>query len=322
MRKPEVQVRVDLERAANLGFQGKDIADAVEAAGGGQRTVSQYDVGGRYFYIQVMGQESNVKTVSDVERMILTSPTNPNVQVPLTSVASVETTFGPLQINHYNSRRAARVQFTIQGRPLSEVFSDVVSGIESEVPLPVGYRVVPFGAINYLKTLVQAIGFRVTVVRDDSLPPLGHAVPIVHSTLVYYSQCAALNYRREYSCEHHQSPFRLVHHTRVHNDGGSCCKKCDYIDYVHGSAYGKRDCAGRGARTCKQTKDAPYFHDSYCDGLGNASAGSQTWRRGRDLQRLGHVGGGRSVGSDSLHPGIHPCCLHYSRGRERPTLED
>ena len=159
LRKPEVQIRVDLDRAANLGLQGKDIADAVEAAGGGQRTRSQYDVAGRYFYIQVMGQEDNLKTVSDVERMILTSPTNPNIQVPLTSVASVETTFGPLQINHYNSRRAARVQFTIQGRPLSEVFSDVITGIESEVPLPVGYKVVPFGAINYLKSLLQAIGF-------------------------------------------------------------------------------------------------------------------------------------------------------------------
>ena len=125
LQKPEVQVRVDLERAANLGFQAKDIADAVEAAGGGQQTISQYDVGGRYFYIQVMGQESHIQTVGDVERIVLTSPLNPNIQVPLTSVASVETTFGPLQINHYNSRRAARVQLTIQGRPLSEVYEDL-----------------------------------------------------------------------------------------------------------------------------------------------------------------------------------------------------
>jgi hydrophobic/amphiphilic exporter-1 (mainly G- bacteria), HAE1 family len=116
-------------------------------------------VGGRYFYIQVMGRESNVKTVGDVERMVLTSPLDPNIQVPLTSVASVETTFGPLQINHYNSRRAARVQLTMLGRPLSEVFSELISKINSSVPLPVGYTVVPFGAINYLKTLVQAISF-------------------------------------------------------------------------------------------------------------------------------------------------------------------
>ncbi|MGO9117431.1 MAG: efflux RND transporter permease subunit [Desulfomonilaceae bacterium] len=159
LRKPEVQVRVDRERAANFGFQAKDIADAVEAAGGGQRTVSQYDILGRYFYIQVMGQESSVQTVGDVERIVLTSPQNPNVQVPLTSVASVDTTFGPLQINHYNSRRAARVQLTIQGRPLSEVYDEFVSKINSTVPFPLGYSVVSFGAITYLKTLVGAISF-------------------------------------------------------------------------------------------------------------------------------------------------------------------
>jgi hydrophobic/amphiphilic exporter-1 (mainly G- bacteria), HAE1 family len=158
LRKPEVQVRVDLERAANFGFQGKDIADAVEAAGGGQQTTSQYDVGGRYFFIQVMGRESDVKTVSDIEHIILTSPLNPDVQVPLTSVASVETTYGPLQINHYNGKRAARVQLTIQGRPLSVVFRDVISKIHSSVPLPIGYTVVPFGAINYLDKLKQAMG--------------------------------------------------------------------------------------------------------------------------------------------------------------------
>ena len=60
LRKPEVQVRVNPERAANLGFHGKDVADAVEAAGGGQQTRTEYDVAGRYFYIQVVGQESNL----------------------------------------------------------------------------------------------------------------------------------------------------------------------------------------------------------------------------------------------------------------------
>ena len=159
LRKPEVQVRVDPERAANLGFQGKDIADAVEAAGGGQRTTTQYDVGGRYFYIMVMGQESDVKTIGDVDRILLTSPLNSNIQIPLTSVASVETVFGPLQIGHYNSKRAATIQFTIQGRPLSEVFQDVISKIKSSVPLPIGYDIVPFGAVNELQTLMKAISF-------------------------------------------------------------------------------------------------------------------------------------------------------------------
>ena len=159
LRKPQVEVRVDAERAANLGFQGKDIADAVEAAGGGQQTTTQYDVAGRYFYVMVMGNEADLKTVDDVSRIVLTSPLDPNTQVPLTSVADVETTFGPLQINHYNSKRAARVQFTIQGRPLSDVFEETISEIRSGVAFPLGADLVPFGAVNNLKSLLEAIRF-------------------------------------------------------------------------------------------------------------------------------------------------------------------
>jgi hydrophobic/amphiphilic exporter-1 (mainly G- bacteria), HAE1 family len=159
LRKPEIQVRVDDERAANLGFQRKDIADAVEAAAGGQQSATQYDVAGRYFYIRVMGRESNLKNVNDVGKIILTSPLNANIQIPLTSVASVETTFGPLQINHYNSKRSAGVQFTIHGRPLSEVFRDVFSSMKTSVAMPIGYDAVPFGAVNNLEGLMDAIRF-------------------------------------------------------------------------------------------------------------------------------------------------------------------
>ena len=126
LNKPQVEVRVDPERAAHFGFDVKDIADAVESHIGGQRTSSQYDVEGRYYYVRVMGPETNFQTVDDVSGIILTSPGSPETHVPLTSVASVVTTLGPLQINHYNSKRSARVQLTVQDRPLSDVFEEVV----------------------------------------------------------------------------------------------------------------------------------------------------------------------------------------------------
>ena len=171
---------MDAERAANFGFQGKDIADAVEAAGGGQQTTNQYNVAGRYFYVMVMGRESEIKTISDVGRIVLTSPLDSNIQVPLTSVASVETVFGPLQIDHYNSKRAADIQFTIQGRPLSEVFGDVMSRIKSSVPLPIGYDIVPFGAVNNLQDACAGNRFRLSAGSGGGLPPAGYAVPVIH----------------------------------------------------------------------------------------------------------------------------------------------
>ncbi len=159
LKKPQIEVRIDQERAMHFGFRSRDIADAVEAAIGGQKTTTQYDVDGRYFYIRAIGPEQDLKSVIDVGKIILTSPINPDIQTPLTSVASVETTFGPLQINHYNSKRSARIQFTIQDRPLAEVFGEVVSRIRGEVPFPIGYDFVPFGAVNELQKLTEAMKF-------------------------------------------------------------------------------------------------------------------------------------------------------------------
>ena len=142
LNKPQVEIRVDPERAAHFGFDVKDIADAVESHIGGQRTSSQYDVEGRYYYVRVMGPETNFQTVDDISGIILTSPDSPETHVPLTSVASVVTTLGPLQINHYNSKRSARVQLTVQDRPLSDVFKEVVERIRSTVAFPGGYDMV------------------------------------------------------------------------------------------------------------------------------------------------------------------------------------
>ncbi|HMK35079.1 MAG TPA: efflux RND transporter permease subunit, partial [Desulfomonilaceae bacterium] len=159
LRKPQVEVRVDPERAAYFGFRVRAVANAVEAAVGGQRTTTQYDVGGRYFYIRVMGPEPDFTTVADLSKVILTSPLDADVQIPLTSVASVETTLGPQQISHFNSKRSAQTQFTVSGRPLGDVFQDVITSIDGTVALPPDYSLVPFGAVNELRTLIAAVRF-------------------------------------------------------------------------------------------------------------------------------------------------------------------
>ncbi len=159
LQKPQVEVRVDHERAAYLGFNVRDVADAVEAAIGGQRTKSQYDVEDRYYYIRIMGEEQNVEALNDVGNIILTSPTDPSVQVPLSSVATITNTFGPVRISHYNTKRSARVQFTIEGRPLEAVFEEINQKIKENVAFPPRYSFRPHGAVNDLKNLVEAVRF-------------------------------------------------------------------------------------------------------------------------------------------------------------------
>ncbi len=69
------------------------------------------------------------------------------------------TTFGPLQIAHFNSRRSSRVQFTLQGRPLKDVSDEVRAKIDATVAFPPGYFVMPFGAVTELKKLEEAVRF-------------------------------------------------------------------------------------------------------------------------------------------------------------------
>ncbi|MCX5874131.1 MAG: efflux RND transporter permease subunit, partial [Deltaproteobacteria bacterium] len=247
--KPEVQVRVDPERASKFWFQGKDIADAIEAAGGGQRTTTQYDVGGRYFYINVMGQENVLKTVEDVTKIILTSPLNPTVQVPLTSVASVDTTFGPLQINHFNSKRAAGIQFTIQDRPLSEVSGDVMEGIKSSVPLPISYEIVPFGAVNELNNLEEAIRF---------VFPL--SVVVVYLLLVMQFQSFVRPLSILLSV-----PLSIIGANILVNVSG-----VNFDSFTMLPGYRSRRSLGAG----EQEADAADIYDSNCNGIGHASFGA------------------------------------------------
>jgi hydrophobic/amphiphilic exporter-1 (mainly G- bacteria), HAE1 family len=159
LHKPEIDVRIDRERAQNLGFQVKDIADAVEAAVGGRRTKTQYDVADHYFYVRIMGDEQDVDSLEDVRNILLTSPTMPGTQVPLSSVASVEPSYGPLHITHFNGRRSARVQFTVEGRALNDVFHEVVSKMKANIDFPHGYAALPFGSINQLHRLSDAMRF-------------------------------------------------------------------------------------------------------------------------------------------------------------------
>ncbi len=159
LKKPQVEVKVDHQRASYYGFDVQDVADAVEAAIGGQRTSSQYDVEGRYYYIRVSGDEAEISTVADVESITLTSPRDPAVQVPLSSVAKISTSFGPMRISHYDMKRSARVQLTIEGRPLSDVFEEVKRKIAENVAFPPGYSYAPHGAVSELKELVKAIRF-------------------------------------------------------------------------------------------------------------------------------------------------------------------
>ncbi len=185
------------------------------------------------------------------------------------------TTFGPLQINRYNSKRNARVQLTIQDRPLSEVFQEVTSKITSNVAFPVGYSIVPFGAVNELRTLMDAVRF---------VFPLSVVVVYLLLVMQFQSFVRPLSIMLSVPLSIIGANF-LVTATRTPFDSftmlgyimmvGLVVKNAILLITYAVQAHGRRCGTRRSARAGQQTPNASNIYDRHRHGIGHAPIGAQ-----------------------------------------------
>lgn len=134
--RPEVQVRLDRERAAALGISTAQVASAVRASLDG-RVVTRYRVGGSEYDVRIRGSENlPVSDLGDLRMLPLLTPRGG--VVPLGQVAGVEMGTGPRTIIRENQVRTAYVQGQLWQRDIGGVMRDVqqqIGGLE----LPLGF---------------------------------------------------------------------------------------------------------------------------------------------------------------------------------------
>ena len=152
---PELQVRVDRQRAANYGLSAYTIAAEIQAALDGT-TVTQYRTEGDEYDIVVSYPQSDEKDVSYLENLILHSSTG--MSVPLSQVASMETEEGPQTIVRYDSVRRATVSCDIYGRDLGSVSSEIQAAVD-EMQLPSGYNIELGGSNESMTESFASLGY-------------------------------------------------------------------------------------------------------------------------------------------------------------------
>ena len=140
--KPEVQITVNRDRAATMGVQIADVANALRMFVGGVE-VSRYQEGGEQYEVHVRADErfrSNVGALS-----LLTVPSSHGQAVPLLDLVHVENGSGPSQINRYNRRRQITLLANVApGYSEGEILSGVVKTVAS-LNMPAGYTSGPVG---------------------------------------------------------------------------------------------------------------------------------------------------------------------------------
>jgi multidrug efflux pump len=103
--KPELDIVVDRDRAAEMGVSLTDVGSTLEALLGG-RVVSNFKRGTKQYDVIIQVHAADRATPSVIEGVYVRGRSG---LVQLANVVKISETAGPKELNHYNRRRAATV---------------------------------------------------------------------------------------------------------------------------------------------------------------------------------------------------------------------
>lgn len=137
LRKPELQVKIDRDRASDLGIPVQTISSTLNVLVGGQ-IVSKYEEESEQYDVWLRADKTFRDNPQNIDSITIPSPTAGLVQ--LTSLATLEEARGPSQIDRLNRQRTVTVRAHPEDVTLREVV-DRANQIVKEMNMPPEYEV-------------------------------------------------------------------------------------------------------------------------------------------------------------------------------------
>jgi len=134
--KPEIQVRVDKEKAALLGLDTYTIAYTVKAAINGVK-VGVFREGKDEYDILVRLPKQDRTSVESLKRLLISGPNGE--PIPLTSVAEVNLTSGIGAIMRLDQKRVVTISGDVSGRLANDIIADIDAKLSRDIQWPRGY---------------------------------------------------------------------------------------------------------------------------------------------------------------------------------------
>jgi multidrug efflux pump subunit AcrB len=154
--RPEIAVRPDFARAADLGVTSNAIAETLRIATAGDYDIAlpKLNLSQRQVPIMVKLEESARKDLSLLERLAVPGTRGP---VMLGQVATLQMAGGPAVIDRYDRSRNVNFEIELSGLPLGDVAS-TVQQLPSIRNLPPGVKVVEVGDAEVMGELFASFG--------------------------------------------------------------------------------------------------------------------------------------------------------------------
>ena len=168
LSKPEVRLKIDREKASDLGINPLVLASAVRSLVDGY-VATQFQEGDDQVDVRVRLKKDNRTNLNDLSMLTIKSNKKINNQdflVPLSDVADITQGLGPSQIKRYSRQKEIRVSANLSGALLGNVLRDITKET-SKLELEPGYSINIVGQgqmqeeafTNMILTMILAILF-------------------------------------------------------------------------------------------------------------------------------------------------------------------
>jgi heavy metal efflux system protein len=150
--QPNLNVKINRERAARYGLNAGDITNVVQAALGGTSATTLLEAD-RQFNVTVRLAPEFRNTVDRVSHIKVgyQTPSGTNAYVPLTELADISLGTGASYIYHERNERFIPIKFSVRGRDLGSTVAEAQQRIALNVKLPTGYRITWAGEFEELQ---------------------------------------------------------------------------------------------------------------------------------------------------------------------------
>ncbi|MGP0091408.1 MAG: efflux RND transporter permease subunit [Xanthobacteraceae bacterium] len=160
--QPNLNIKVDREKAARYGLNTGDVNTTVQAALGGAVATTLLE-GDRQFNVTVrlpQQYRNNLDTIPDIK---VAGGNGGNAYIPLRELATITLDTGASYIYHESSQRYLPIKFSVRGRDLGGAVSEAQERIAKNVKLPDGFRLSWAGEFEDLEKAQKRLAIVVPV---------------------------------------------------------------------------------------------------------------------------------------------------------------
>ena len=162
--QPNLDIKVDREKAARYGLNSGDVNAVIQAAMGGAVATTVLE-GDRQFNLAVRlasQYRDSVEAVGNIRVGYATS-SGANAYIPLRELATISLDTGASYIYHEATKRYIPIKFSVRGRDLGSTVAEAQALIARNVSLPSGYRLEWAGEFEDLQLAKERLALVVPV---------------------------------------------------------------------------------------------------------------------------------------------------------------